>query len=249
MIVSKREMLDYSKTTGLNLGQAEKDYFQNILLFIIYRNYGKDAIFKGGTALKKCYGLPRFSEDLDFTCVDKISIEGVQEGLKRFNIEFETETKDYPVGLKATFRIKGPLYTGIRNSLCKLIMDFSFRENVMLPPNIKTIGRFLAEIPSFDVFVMQEPEILAEKVRAILTRTTARDAYDLWFLLDNGVKFDATLIRKKLEYYGQEWRPGEFSRKLGSQKAVWKTELSPLVSRVPDFDEVRKAILQKVPGV
>ncbi|MCJ7816352.1 MAG: nucleotidyl transferase AbiEii/AbiGii toxin family protein [Candidatus Aenigmarchaeota archaeon] len=245
-MISKKELQEYAKTVGLNLGQAEKDYFQNILLFIIYRNYGKDIVFKGGTALKKCYGIPRFSEDLDFTCLSEMKIENIEDGLKRFNIEFEIETKKYHAGLKVTFRIKGPLYNGIRFSLCKLMLDFSFRENVILNPNIKTIGRFIEEIPSFDVFVMQEPEILAEKIRAVLTRTTARDVYDLWFLLGNGVKFDGNLVRKKLEYYGQKWNPKEFARKLSLKKPIWETELSPLISNVPDFREAKKTILERV---
>ncbi|MCX6814612.1 MAG: nucleotidyl transferase AbiEii/AbiGii toxin family protein [Candidatus Aenigmarchaeota archaeon] len=247
-MISRKELQEYAKTVGLNLGQAEKDYFQNILLFLIYRNYGKDIVFKGGTALKKCYGIARFSEDLDFTCLSEMKIEKIEDGLRRFNLEFETETKKYPVGLKVTFRIKGPLYNGIRFSLCKLIMDFSFRENVILNPNIKTIGRFLEEIPTFDVFVMQEPEILAEKVRAILTRTTARDVYDIWFLLNNGVKFDQNLVKKKLEYYNQKWNPREFSRKLGMKSSIWKTELESLIPNVPDFREARKLILENVPG-
>lgn len=48
------------------MGQAEKDYFQEIILFILYREFGRELVFKGGTALTKCYGFDRFSEDLDF---------------------------------------------------------------------------------------------------------------------------------------------------------------------------------------
>lgn len=61
--------------------------------------------------------------------------------------------------------------------MCKIELDLSFRENVILEPRIETIGRFLKEIPAFDVVVMREEEILAEKVRAIMTRTRARDVY------------------------------------------------------------------------
>jgi predicted nucleotidyltransferase component of viral defense system len=247
-MITRKELREYAKAVGLNIGQAEKDYFQNILLFIIYRNHGNDVVFKGGTALKKCYGLPRFSEDLDFTCMAGIKTESIEAGLKRFNLEFETEAIKYPAGLKATIRLKGPLYSGIRNSLCKLVLDFSFRESVILAPNVKTIGRFLEEIPSFDVFVMQEAEILAEKVRAVLTRTVARDVYDIWFLLNRGIDFDQGIVKKKLEYYGQEWNPEEFARKLIMKKSIWDTELSPLISTIPEFGDVREIIMKKVSG-
>ena len=45
----------------------EKDYWVTFALFTIFNNkLGKDVVFKGGTALSKCYHLiERFSEDID----------------------------------------------------------------------------------------------------------------------------------------------------------------------------------------
>jgi len=245
-MITKEELKEYAKITNLNLGQAEKDYFQNILLFIIYQEYGKGIIFKGGTALKKCYGLDRFSEDLDFTCLEKIDIQKIEDGLKRFNLNYELEKKEYKSGLKITLRINGPLYSGIRNSLCKLILDFSFREKVILQPIVKSIGRFLEEVPSFDVFVMQEKEILAEKIRAIITRNKARDVYDLWFLLNKNINFDKKFIEKKLDYYKEHWNKKDFMNKLNMKESIWETELSPLLRDVPKFNKVKKKILSVV---
>jgi len=245
-MITKEELKEYAKRVSLNLGQAEKDYFQNIILFISYQAYGKDIVFKGGTALKKCFGLNRFSEDLDFTCLNKVDIKKIEDGLKRFRIEFELESKEYENGLKITLRLKGPLYIGIRQSLCKFIIDFSYRENVILKPEIKTIGRFLEEIPAFDVFVMQEEEILAEKIRAIMTRSKARDIYDLWFLLKKGVEFDSKLVKEKLKYYKQQWNFKEFSSKVKMRKDVWEAELRPTIANVPDLKEVRNYILKEI---
>ena len=234
-MITKEELKEYAKVVSLNLGQAEKDYFQNILLFIIYQDYGKGIVFKGGTALKKCFGLNRFSEDLDFTCLDKIDIKKVKDGLKRFRVEFELESEVYENGLKIILRIKGPLYVGIRQSLCKVIIDFSFRETVILKPEIKTIGRFLEEVPSFDVFVMQEREILAEKIRAMLARTKARDVYDLWFLARKGVNIDKEIVNEKLKYYNIVFDEKELIDCIKKSESVWEEELGPLVSFVPDF--------------
>lgn len=246
-MITKEELKNYINLRRLkNLGQAEKDYFQNIILFIIYQSYGNELVFKGGTALNKCYGLDRFSEDLDFTCQNKIDIKNLEDGMKRFKLEFENETKEYSNGLKITLRIKGPLYIGMRHSLCKFIIDLSFRENVMLKPEIRTIGRFLEEIPSFDVFVMQEKEILAEKARAIVSRNKARDVYDFWFLLKKGVNLDVALVKEKFRYYKQEWDEKQFIKKVGEKKKVWKTELQPLVPSVPNFNEVKSYIAEKI---
>lgn len=45
----------------------EKDYWVTFALFHIFKNdIGKETVFKGGTALSKCFGMiQRFSEDID----------------------------------------------------------------------------------------------------------------------------------------------------------------------------------------
>lgn len=46
---------------------VEKDYWVTYALYTVFENkIGKDTVFKGGTALSKCYHLiDRFSEDID----------------------------------------------------------------------------------------------------------------------------------------------------------------------------------------
>lgn len=46
---------------------VEKDYWLTYALFTIFNSeIGKDIVFKGGTALSKCYNIiERFSEDID----------------------------------------------------------------------------------------------------------------------------------------------------------------------------------------
>lgn len=46
---------------------VEKDYWVTFALYNIFKNeIGKETVFKGGTALSKCFGLiQRFSEDID----------------------------------------------------------------------------------------------------------------------------------------------------------------------------------------
>jgi len=245
-MITKDELGEYAKIRNLNLGQAEKDYFQAILLFILYQDYGKELVFKGGTALNKCFGLDRFSEDLDFTCSGRINHKKIEDGLKRFKIEYECSFREYKDGLKVVLQIKGPLFIGIRNSLCRLSIDVSLREAVMLKPEIKTIGRFLEEIPSFEIMVMQEKEILAEKIMAIVTRSKARDVYDAHFLLKRGAEFDVSLANEKLKYYNKKWSADEFKVKVHAKKGIWESELRPLVGNIPGFNEVSEYVIQKV---
>ena len=168
-MISKRELEEYAKVRGLNLGQAEKDYLQTIILFILYQKYGRELVFKGGTALNQCFNLDRFSQDIDFTSTvtDEFS-KVITKGLKRFLIDAIAEEKRDD-SIKIRFEIKGPLYTGDKRTICFIVADISLREKVILQPVVKRIGWNHPELPVFDVVVMQEAEILAEKVRAVLT--------------------------------------------------------------------------------
>lgn len=246
-MITREELEEYAKFRDIkNIGHAEKDYFQNVILFIVSKNYGKNFIFKGGTALQKCFGLDRFSEDLDFTCSEKPESNKLEEDLKRFKLEFEIEKKEYENGVNWTIRIRGPLYTGTKNSACKISLDLSLREKVILSPELKTIGRFLDEIPSFEILVMQEKEILSEKIRTILTRDKARDVYDLGFLFEKKIKFDEKLANEKLKYYNKKWHESSFIKCLNNKKNIWESEMKLLVKKVPNFNEIKKSILKGV---
>jgi len=51
----------------------EKDYWVTFVLYNLYKSeLGKEIVFKGGTALSKCYGvIERFSEDIDLIILKK----------------------------------------------------------------------------------------------------------------------------------------------------------------------------------
>ena len=237
--MNKEFLSKYATLRSLNLGQAEKDYYQNLILFVLYGKISKDLIFKGGTALSRCYGLNRFSEDLDFTISteqDFISIVG--KGLDDFEIKNTIRRlRMDEQGSKYKIKIEGPLFSGSEKTLCNITLDFSKREDILLPPAIVTIGYHMDIIPTFDVCAMSESEILAEKIRAIMTRESARDLYDIVFLVRKNISADQKTIAKKLEFYHLGFEVKTFLRRVRTLKVIWKSELSSLVKNVPDFDE------------
>lgn len=241
-MITKEELKIYANTKNLNLGQAEKDYYQNIVLFCVYRIYANEMVFKGGTALSKCYGLDRFSEDLDFTALMLFSTTKLKEQLNRFMKYEITENIVEDNNLKITLNIYGPLYNGIKHSTCKLILDISYREEILVNPEIKKIITEY-EVPSFDVYVMNTEEILAEKIRAIMTREKARDVYDLYYLVAKNTEIDIELIKEKLKFYNETWSLNKFIEKLENKEKIWKTEIPQLILNVPDFKEVKKEII------
>jgi len=69
-LISRQEILDFSREFGLTANIIEKDYLLGWILGGIsqHSELGSEWVFKGGTCLKKCYfETYRFSEDLDFT--------------------------------------------------------------------------------------------------------------------------------------------------------------------------------------
>ncbi len=233
------ELEKYAGLRGFNLGQGEKDYYQNLILFILYGKFSKELIFKGGTALSKCYGLNRFSEDLDFTVSEKndfVSI--IEKRLEDFKIKYHTKNFiNSDISQKCKVKIQGPLYKGTERSECSITLDFSFRESVILEPNVVVIAHHMDIIPAFDVYVMKEEEIFAEKIRAILSRESARDLYDLSFLLKRGTMVNISIVEKKLEWNQIKFNKPDFLKKLHALKPIWQSELSSLVKNVPSFEE------------
>ena len=242
--MNMKELNKYAELKGLNLGQAEKDYYQNLILFIIYNKISKELIFKGGTALAKCYGLNRFSEDLDFTVAEKKDyIPILENGLKQFGLSYSIKNV-MRAGDSEKYKIKieGPLYRDSIKTLCSVTLDFSLREKVILNPLIKTIGYHMDIIPVFEVYVLREEEILAEKIRAIMMRRSARDVYDAVFLLRKGAKPEIKIVNKKLALANLEFDKKQFLLKCRALKGIWQSELSSLVKNVPEFNSYMKEI-------
>ena len=183
------------RTLKYRLAEAEKDYFLAIVSKIIYESPLRDKlVFKGGTAIHHCC-LPqtRFSEDLDFTSLDKsIAIEEVRAVLTS---EDFLEIKSEHIS-PSTIKIDRLKYTGPLGLPNSIKVEIDYAQNVILPAN---------EVPYKNVWkvdtkarVMDIKEIFAEKIRAASGRARYRDFYDLVLLFD-AVKFDIKEIVRLIE--------------------------------------------------
>ncbi|MBI5636243.1 nucleotidyl transferase AbiEii/AbiGii toxin family protein [Candidatus Micrarchaeota archaeon] len=237
--MNELELRKYANVRGLNLGQAEKDYFQNMALFVLYSRVSKELVFKGGTALAKCYGLNRFSEDLDFTASQWLDFtDYVGKGLDEFNLAHSMkEAKASPNSKKFKVKIEGPLYKQSEKTLCSLTLDFSLREKVLMEPDSVTIGLHMDVIPVFDVYVMKKEEIMAEKIRALFSRESARDLYDLVFLIRGGAIADKKIVGEKLEFIQTSFDEKKLMNRCRQLEGIWASELKSLVRTAPDFNQ------------
>ncbi|MCA9734953.1 MAG: nucleotidyl transferase AbiEii/AbiGii toxin family protein [Deferribacteres bacterium] len=179
-LLSKQELQLFNKQ-GFKypLAITEKDYFLAIVLKILYDSPLKDIlVFKGGTALHHTY-LPqlRFSQDLDFTAYEKVTIDDLQSAIGEY--EFLEIKKHYTSPL--TVKIERLGYQGVLDMPSFLRVEIDFTQNVALPPKkIKYQNAYNVDVVPA---VMDIKEICAEKIRAMNERYRYRDFYDFGMIL------------------------------------------------------------------
>jgi len=234
-----------ARTKGIvNLGYAEKDYFQDILLLAVSREVPR-LVFKGGTALFKLHGLDRFSDDLDFTGrLTRPEVLRLARYVDDFGYPVETAAKEVRGGMLASFAVRGFLYQGTPQSMARVRLDASWKDEGVMATEWRTYFPPYGDAPSFRIQTMIVEEILAEKVRALLYRRKARDAYDTWFLLNKGVRVDESVLRRKTSIYKAKLGKSSLYDAMNAISKRWKSELKPMVANLPDFGEV-SAVLKK----
>lgn len=200
------------KRLGIPWEVLERDYLLSWVLAGIARieQLRETLVFKGGTALKKCYfGDYRFSEDLDFSCLPgaptgsdmEIAIEEACLAAAKMLDEYApidisceryTEKEPHPGGQEAfTIRAQFPWH---RQPHARVIVEASVDEPILIPANKRAVIHEYGEPLETTMNVYALEEIVAEKLRAILqhaeklehrgwSRSRARDYYDLWRML------------------------------------------------------------------
>ena len=209
--------------------------------------YDEQLAFKGGTYLWFFHGLPRFSEDLDFTAVKQPSskiLSKVSDGLNLFGVTNEARMEsDDNKSLSFKIMAHGPLYTN-QNSRCVVYIEISNREKVIRRATPLRLDLPEYQLPVRILMGMDLDEVAAEKIRAIMSRIKARDVYDLYYLIKTkNVKFNRELVEAKLEYIEKNFSPEGFMDALNSKSEIFEKELSGMVFRsLPSFEEASDII-------
>ena len=229
------------------------DYLQDIALLNACREAGNKLVFKGGTCLYKVHQLNRFSEDLDFSAgkgfVAKEFFQRLPPFFGLLGIACSLRLKPFDRGVNAFLDVRGPLYDGKKESLATLVFNVSLRERIQLPAQRHLYTPVYNELRPFDLFVLDEREILAEKVRAIYERDKARDLFDAWFLLKKkSVSFDIGLVNKKLSKGKLRFEKNAFLGRIDEKRLGWERDLRPLVQgELPPFTQIKNEIRQALP--
>lgn len=167
-------------------------------------------VFGGGTMLRLCHELPRYSADLDFWFTKKVCQEDyfskaqkcfeeyfeiTDAKVKHFTLLFELRSPDYPKRLKIEIR--------------REVAAFDFEETI-------AFSGFATKQVALRAHTMNQT--MKNKIKAFLSRGEIRDCFDIEFLMRRGIGLpvesnnEAASIVKKIEHFKEV----DFKVKLGS---------------------------------
>lgn len=244
-MITERKLKQIADRQDINSYYQEKDYLQNIFLYQISGN--ENLVFKGGTCLKICYNLPRFSEDLDFNTElspeeIEATVKNALKGFRKLGIEVEIERSEKfkkTSSYTAHLRFKGPLYKESRSSTNTIQIDAGRRTETVLEPDVKQVFSPYPDLPSYFLTAMRLKEILAEKIAAMTQRSRGKDLFDVWFLPDR-VELEEKLLKQKIKGENKE-------NKVKLAKEVeYNRDLSDLLNNVPPYQKVKTTVEEEL---
>ena len=240
----------------------ERDYCLAWFLVGLSRSPLREVlVFKGGTALKRCYfGDYRFSEELDFTLAEPRELDAILAGLEDVYAEVQrasgivvrfarAERKSHQNSHTFYLSYEGPLHAA---SPKEVKVDVTIREQFVRRVEDRPVLRGYDEYADLPedalVRVYALEEIAVEKLVALTkARNEPRDLYDLWHLTSEGLIDFSTLIPEvdaKLAFRSRtrDAMTAELATKEARYKKLWAVRLGQQISTLPPFDDVFRAV-------
>jgi hypothetical protein len=134
----------------------------------------------------------------------------------------------------------GPLYEGRDITKDIVRIDVSLRGGSVSDDRI-TVRTEYDDVKTFIISAASLDHIFAEK--ALLVMGMARDLYDLWFLLESGVKPDIELINSRFAHYDKTYSHEEMNERIAQLEKGWSKNLSPLLGVVVPYEVTAKRVV------
>jgi len=221
-----------------------------ILAAMSRKGFLQSLVFRGGTALRLCYGSARFSEDLDFaggTGFDPSTLQdlakSVREGItRRYDVKvFVSEPKQlsFPRGEQDMNNVDVCRWR-IQVDTVPSRPDIPYQRIKLEIADVPAYTRSICELKlNYDelpqgygyilVPVETLPEILADKLVAFPTSKGIRyrDLWDMrWISVQPNQDFSGVrdLVMSKLQDYGIDWFLGQVENRLGELPQIIEGE-------------------------
>lgn len=222
---------DGGSTATMN---AEQEVCQKIALAGLHRGgFFDHAAFYGGTCLRMFYGLPRFSEDMDFSLTQKrddIHLENYFDAIRE---EFNLAGFDITITKKEKKAFGKVESAFLKENTEAYDIKFQTKKTVKVkieldtdPPLLfNTEQKLLMQPYSFMVRCFTLPDLYAGKMHALVyrawhRRVKGRDWFDFEWYVRNGVPLSFRHLQERIrEFNGAIVSPEEFIDQL-RQKIV-----------------------------
>ena len=258
--ISEWIAIRYGKDLSVNeMENAFTETVQSVILQALSSSsFFRKAAFYGGTCLRFCYGMERFSEDLDFSLkVPDISFDlesffpQIKKNLSLYGLDMEVEMRKK----KAFSQVQSAFVKG--NTLVNFVNVFSIEPPVSgIAVNRKLTVKFEIDtdppcdatyeeravnsfLYPFSVFCYDLPSQFAGKIDAVLmrnwkNRVKGRDFFDYLWFLHHGVHVNTSNLKARLKQHsGKDWSEADIRSGLHERFAL--VDFSAAVEDVSPF--------------
>ena len=244
-MIRSQEIKEKAREYSVPVSTIERDYAQNWLLKYLYH---PDIILKGGTGIKKVYHENyRFSDDLDFSLTHPFKNkhlfthmnDAVDKAKEEVGINFQISSKLD----KTETGFKGKIYFNIIQNAAgtplSIKVDITNYDNeiILLPTEKKKVFHPYSDELNAEIEVYSLEEIFAEKIRALIQRTRARDLYDVGMLYDL-INKDKVLqvLDEKFDFRGVILDISSLTKRKDDFSNAWDASLNHQLKVIPDFE-------------
>jgi len=224
MTIIEQMLSKYQIDSEDELINALKEIYQEITLLGLYRGgFFQKAAFYGGTALRIIYGLDRFSEDLDFSLLQKDTNFDIENYFSYVVDEFEAlgiaielskKTKSASSKIESAFLKNNTsihtlnLEVGDLSNILNGVhsgkkLKIKFEVDTNPPLKFQTSPHTLLLPTTFNIVSMTLPNLYAGKMHALLfrnwkTRVKGRDWYDFEWYVKRGVELNLEHLEERM---------------------------------------------------
>lgn len=240
MTIYEKMLAQYGEKHEAATPNAAHEVMQQIALAGLHRGgFFDHAAFYGGTCLRIFHDLPRFSEDMDFSLIEKrddIHLENYFQAIER---EFQM------AGLSVTITKKDKKVLGrvesafLKENTETYEIKFQTKKTVKIkieldtdpPLQFETEQKMLLQPYSFMVRCFTLPDLYAGKMHALVYRAwqrriKGRDWYDFEWYVRNGILLDFNHLQARIkEFSGKDVDKESFLETLRERLASADIEL------------------------
>lgn len=194
---------ELSRKFQTDIEQVVREEYEILFLKELFESkFGKSLIFKGGTALRLCYGSPRFSQDLDFSLKDRVSKTDFFRIINSFPKRIPQVKIDDLFAKRFTFFALLKIKEDYLSRVFSIKIEASKRKEawqegrdfqILLIKSEVTPLTLLGQVATLD-------KILEDKLDILKRRKEPRDLFDIWFIsqrLKKDIKIPLKLFKKQ----------------------------------------------------